>query len=81
MRKALSRAWFFATSWTIQSMEISRPEYWSRSLSLLQGIFPTQKLNPGMQVRKQQLELDMEQQTGSKSGKEYVKAIFVILLI
>ena len=28
-----------------------------------------------MQVRKQQLELDMEQQTGSKSGKEY-KAIY-----
>ena len=27
-----------------------------------------------MQVRKQQLELDMEQQTGSKSEKEYVKA-------
>ena len=26
-----------------------------------------------MQVKKQQLELDMEQQTGSKSGKEYVK--------
>ena len=29
-----------------------------------------------MQVRKQQLKLDMEQQTGSKSGKEYVKAIY-----
>ena len=28
-----------------------------------------------MQVRKQQLELDIEQQTGSKSGKEYVKAV------
>ena len=28
-----------------------------------------------MQVRKQQLELDTEQQTGSKSGKEYVKAV------
>ena len=28
-----------------------------------------------MQVRKQQLELDMEQQTGSKKGKEYVKAV------
>ena len=27
-----------------------------------------------MQVKKQQLELDMEQQTGSKSGKEYIKA-------
>ena len=29
-----------------------------------------------MQVRKQQLELDMEQQTGSKSGKDYVKAVY-----
>ena len=29
-----------------------------------------------MQVRKQQLELDMEQQTSSKSGKEYVKAVY-----
>ena len=29
-----------------------------------------------MQVKKQQLELDMEQQTGSNSGKEYVKAIY-----
>ena len=28
-----------------------------------------------MQVKKQQLELDMEQQIGSKSGKEYVKAV------
>ena len=29
-----------------------------------------------MQGKKQQLELDMEQQTGSKSGKEYVKAVY-----
>ena len=29
-----------------------------------------------MQVKKQQLELDMEQQTGSKLGKEHVKAIY-----
>ena len=29
-----------------------------------------------MQVKKQQLEPDMEQQTGSKLGKEYVKAIY-----
>ena len=29
-----------------------------------------------MQIKKQQLELDMEQQTGSKSGKEYVKAVY-----
>ena len=29
-----------------------------------------------MQVRKQQLELDMEQETGSKQEKEYVKAVY-----
>ena len=29
-----------------------------------------------LQVKKQQLELDMEQQTGSKLGKEYVKAVY-----
>ena len=29
-----------------------------------------------MQVKKQQLEPNMEQQTGSKSGKEYVKAVY-----
>ena len=30
-----------------------------------------------MQVQKQQLELDMEQQTGSKLGKEFVKAVYL----
>ena len=34
-----------------------------------------------MQIRKQKLELDMEQQTGSKSGKEYVRLYIVTLLI
>ena len=29
-----------------------------------------------MQARKQQLELDMEQQTGSKKEKEYIKAVY-----
>ena len=29
-----------------------------------------------MNVKKQQLELDMEQQTSSKLGKEYVKAVY-----
>ena len=29
-----------------------------------------------MQVKKQQLELDMEQWTGSKLGEEYVKAVY-----
>ena len=63
--KSLSRVWLFATPRTIQSLEFSRPEYWSgysfnlfknkiivskilRRLSFLQGIFPTQGLNPGL---------------------------------
>ena len=29
-----------------------------------------------MQVKKQQLELEMKQQTGSKLGKEYIKAVY-----
>ena len=29
-----------------------------------------------MQVKKQQLELDMEQQSSFKSGKEYIKAVY-----
>ena len=29
-----------------------------------------------MQVKKQQLELYVEQQTGSKSGKQYIKAVY-----
>ena len=29
-----------------------------------------------MEVKKQQLQLDMERQTGSKLGKEYVKAVY-----
>ena len=34
-----------------------------------------------MQVKRQQLELDTEQQSDSKSGKEYVKAVYCHLLI
>ena len=30
-----------------------------------------------MQVRKQQLELDIEQQAASKWGKEYIKAVYL----
>ena len=34
-----------------------------------------------MQVKKQRLEVDMEQQTGSKLGKEYVKAVYMSLCL
>ena len=29
-----------------------------------------------MQIKKQQLELDMEQRTGSKLGKEFMKSVY-----
>ena len=49
--KSLSRVRFFATTWTIDcqtslSMGFSRQEYWSGCHFLLQGLFPTQRLNP-----------------------------------
>ena len=50
--------------WKILRDEINRPCY-----------LPPEK--PVLQVKKQQLEPDMEQQTGSKLGKEYVKAIYI----
>ena len=37
---------------------------------------PDLPLETYMQVRKQELELDMEQQTGSKQEKEYIKAVY-----
>ena len=37
---------------------------------------PTASWEIGMQVRKQQLQLDMERQSGSELGKEYVKAVY-----
>ena len=43
--KLLSPLQLFATPWNIQSTQFSRPE---SSLSLLQGIFPTQRSNPGL---------------------------------
>ena len=51
--QSLSRVRLFTTTWTVGhqaplSLEFSRKECWSGSLSLLQGIFPTQGSNPGL---------------------------------
>ena len=46
--KSLSRVWLFVTPWTIQSMEFSRLNTGVGSLSLLQGLFPTQGSHPGL---------------------------------
>ena len=49
----LSHVRLFVTPWTVtpqapRSMGFSRHEYWSGLHLLLQGIFPTQGLNPGL---------------------------------
>ena len=46
--KSLSRVWLFATPWAIQSMEFPGQNTRVGSCSLLQGIFPTQGLSPGI---------------------------------
>ena len=45
--KSLSHVWLFATPWTIQSMEFSRPEYWSGQPIPSPGDLP----NPGIEPR------------------------------
>ena len=45
-----------------------------------QTTLPT-SLETCTQVKKQQLEMDMEQQTGSQLGKEYVKALYIVTLL
>ena len=45
--KSVSRVWLFATPWTIQPMEFSRPEYWSGEPFPSPGDLP----NPGIEPR------------------------------
>ena len=52
--KSLSRVWLFATPWTIQSMELSRPEYWSGQPFPSSGDLP----NPGIEPRSPALQVD-----------------------
>ena len=46
--KSFSRVWLFVTSWSIQSMGSPGQNTGVGSCSILQGIFPTQGLNPGL---------------------------------
>ena len=52
--KLLSRVWLFATPWTIQSMEFSRPEYWDGWPSPSPGDLP----NSGIEPRSPALQVD-----------------------
>ena len=79
--KLLQSVRLFVTLWTLAcqaplSMGFSRQEYWSGLPRPPPGTTLPVSWKSCMQVGKWQLELDMEQQTGSKSGKEYVKAVY-----
>ena len=77
-QKSLSRVWLFATPWIVahqapRSMGFSRHEYWSRLLFLLQGIFLTQGLNPGLPHCRQTLYHLSYQGSPSKTQKRSSK--------
>ena len=44
--KSLSRVWLFVTLWTIQSMEFSKPEYWSGLPFPSPGDLPNRGIEP-----------------------------------
>ena len=55
-------------------MDANKLENFERDVSIRPPYLPTDKT--GMQVKRQQLESDMKQWTGSKLGKEYNKAVY-----
>ena len=75
--KRIQKKYLFLLYWFCQSLWLCRSQQTGKFLKRweYQTTWPA-SWEICMQVRKQQLELDMEQQTGSKSGKEYVKAVY-----
>ena len=73
-RKFQKNIYFCFIDWTFKAFDcVGHSKLWK---ILTDGNTLPPYLPLGMQVKKQQLELDMEQQTGSKLGKEYVKAVY-----
>ena len=64
--KSLSCIWFFETPGTIQSMEFSRPEYWSGELFPSPGDLP----NSGIELRS--LTLQVDSLPAEKQGKPQI---------
>ena len=49
--QSLSLVWLIATPWTIQSMEFSRPEYWSGQSFPSPGDLPSPGIEPGSYIK------------------------------
>ena len=60
---------------SMQKLWLSGSQLWKILQEMGMPDHPNASWKICMQVKKQQLELDMEQWTGSKSGKEHVKAV------
>ena len=63
--------WLFQSIWLCRSQQTG--QFWK--IWEYQTILPA-SWEIWMQVKKLQLELDMKQQTGSKSGEEYIKTVY-----
>ena len=71
MWKSLSRVWFFVTPWTKQSMEFSRPKYWSGKPFPSPGDLP----NPGIEPRSPTFQVDSL--PAQPPGKSLVAAKYI----
>ena len=67
--------WLHQSLWLCRSKQTGKFKRWEYQTTWLTS------WEICMQVKKQQLELDTEQWTGSKLGKEYIKAIYCHLLV
>ena len=76
-KQEISRKHLLLLYWLYQSLWLSGSQKTVENSSRweYQTTWPT-SWEICMQVKKQELELDIEQQTGSKSGKEYIKAVY-----
>ena len=81
-RELQKNIYFIQLYWLCQSLSLCGSKQTEKFFKRweYQGTWPTCR-EIYMQVKKQQLELDMEQQTVSKLGKEYIKAVYCHLLI
>jgi len=58
-------------------LDLEKAEEWE--IKFLSSVENSPSWEICMWVKKQQLELDMEEQTGSKLGKEYIKAVILFI--
>ena len=69
--KSISHVWLFATPWSIQSMEFSRPEYWSGEPFHSPVDLPDPGIKPGSPA------LQADSLPTELSGKKYLALAFI----